>query len=90
MDNLGRFEKYSPSLPVFQSIFFKDGLPVQEGDVVKNTELTASLKKVAAGGADVFYKGEIADKIDAFYAKYADGWITKADLANYQARCGNR
>lgn len=86
MDNLGRFDKYSPSLPAFKSIFFKDGLPAQEGDVVKNTELTATLKKVAAGGADVFYKGEIADKIDAFYAKYAGGWITKADLANYQAK----
>ena len=86
MDNLDRFEKYSPSLAVFKSIFFKDGLPVQEGDVVKNTALTESLKKVAAGGADVFYKGEIADKIDAFYAKNASGWITKADLAKYQAK----
>ena len=52
MDNLGRFDKYSPSLPAFKSIFFKDGLPAQEGDVVKNTELTVTLKKVAAGGAE--------------------------------------
>lgn len=44
------------------------------------------MKKVAAGGADVFYKGEIANKIDAYYAKNAGGWITKADLANYKAK----
>ena len=86
MDNLGRFDKYSPTFPAFKNIFFKDGLPAQEGAVVKNEALTVSLKKVAAGGADVFYKGEIADKIDAFYAQYAGGWITKADLANYQAK----
>ena len=86
MDNIERFEKYSPSLSVFKSIFYKEGLPVQEGDVVKNIALTESLKKVAAGGADVFYKGEIAEKIDAFYARNAGGWITKADLARYQAK----
>ncbi len=86
MDNVDRFEKFSPSMAAFKSIFYKDGLPAQEGDVVKNTGLTETLKKVAAGGADVFYKGEIADKIDAYYAKYAGGWITKADLAKYQAK----
>ncbi|MBP2665588.1 MAG: ggt [Firmicutes bacterium] len=86
MDNVERFEKFSPSMATFKEIFYKDGLPVQEGDVVKNVLLTSMLKKVAQGGADVFYKGEIADKIDAFYAKNADGWITKADLANYKAK----
>lgn len=86
MDNLERLDKYSPSMDWFKKVFFKDGLPVQEGDVVKNTELTETLKKVAKGGPDVFYKGEIADKLDAFYAKYADGWITKADLARYEAK----
>jgi len=81
-----QFETHSPSLAAFKKIFYKDDLPVQPGDVVKNPELTESLKKVAAGGADVFYKGEIADKIAAFYAKNAAGWISKADLAKYQAK----
>ena len=86
MDELARFDKYSPSMDWFKKVYFKNGLPVQAGDVVINSELTESLRKVAAGGADVFYKGEIADAIDAFYAAKADGWITKADLANYQAK----
>ena len=86
MDELGRLDKYSPSMDWFKRVYFKNGLPVQPGDVVMNTELTESLKQVAAGGADVFYQGEIADKIAAFYAKNADGWISKADLANYQAK----
>ncbi len=85
-DEMNRLEKYSPSRDWFHSIYFKDGLPLQPGDVLKNAELPASLKKVAAGGADVFYKGEIADKLAAYYEKYADGWITKADLAAYQVK----
>ncbi len=86
MDNIGRFEKFSPTMGAFKNVFYKDGLPVQEGAVVKNPALTETLKKVAAGGADVFYKGEIADKIAAFYAKNAGSWITKADLMRYQAK----
>ena len=45
MDNVERFEKFSPSMPAFKGIFYKDGLPAQEGAVVKNVELTETLKK---------------------------------------------
>ncbi|MDT8903030.1 gamma-glutamyltransferase [Anaeroselena agilis] len=85
-DQMSRLEKYSPSREWFHNIYFKDGIPLQAGDVLRNPELTESLKKVAAGGADVFYKGEIADKLAAYYAKNANGWITKADLAAYKAK----
>lgn len=85
-DQINRMEKYSPSLAWFKQHYFKDGLPLDAGDVLKNPELTESLKLVAAGGADVFYKGVIADKLAAYYAKNANGWITKDDLANYKAK----
>lgn len=84
-EELGRIDKYSPSLPWFKQVFYKDGLPAQPGEVVKNPELTASLKKIAKGGADVFYKGEIADLIVKEYAEKGNSFITKADLENYQA-----
>lgn len=86
MDEFARLDKYSPSMDWFRKVYFKDGLPVQAGDLVINAELTETLRKVAKGGADVFYKGEIADKIAAYYRQNAGGWITKADLANYQAK----
>ncbi len=85
-DEMSRLEKYSPSRDWFHKVYFKDGIPLQPGDVLKNPELTATLKKVAVGGVDVFYKGEVADKIAAYYEKNAGGWITKADLAAYQAK----
>ncbi|MCX6549916.1 MAG: gamma-glutamyltransferase, partial [Acidobacteria bacterium] len=46
--------------------------------------LGKSLRKIAAGGADVFYKGEIAEAIDKEMAANG-GRITKADLASYKA-----
>jgi len=65
-------------------ILAPDGLPLQTGDIIKNTDLAVSLEKIAAGGPDVFYKGEIADAIAADMAKNG-GYIGKADLAAYKA-----
>lgn len=84
-EELGRISKNSPSYPWFKQTYYKEGLPAMPGDVVKNTELTASLKKIAQGGADVFYKGEIGDLIVKEYAEKGNGWLTKEDLANYKA-----
>jgi gamma-glutamyltranspeptidase / glutathione hydrolase len=83
-EELGRLEK-APAMPWLQKNFYKDGLPVQPGDVVRNPELAASLKKIATGGADVFYKGEIGEAIVKEFTEKGGGWITKDDLANYRA-----
>lgn len=82
-DEFDRAQKF-PSQEFYQKTFLKNGLPVQPGDKVVNPEYTKSLQKVAAGGADAFYKGEIADAIASAYAKNGNGFITKDDLANYK------
>jgi len=56
-----------------------------EGDRLVLTDLGKTLRAIADGGADVFYKGWIADRI-ADDMKAHDGLITKADLASYRAR----
>ncbi len=66
------------------TIVAPDGLPLQAGQLFKNPDLAVTLEKIAAGGPDVFYKGEIADAIAADMAKNG-GYITKADLAAYRA-----
>ena len=78
-----RSQKY-PSKEFYAKTFYKDGLPVQAGTKIVNPEYAQCLKKISAGGADVFYKGEIADAIAAAYAKDGNGFITKEDLANYK------
>jgi gamma-glutamyltranspeptidase/glutathione hydrolase len=56
-----------------------------EGDRLVLTDLGKTLRAIATGGADVFYKGWIADRI-ADDMKTHGGLITKEDLAAYQAK----
>ena len=48
------------------------------------TDLAKSLKQIAAGGADAFYRGEIGKLIAAEMAR-SGGLITPEDLAGYEA-----
>jgi gamma-glutamyltranspeptidase/glutathione hydrolase len=69
----------------FQKLFTKkDGSPFIEGDLFTNKELAESLKLIAKNGSDVFYKGEIAEKIASDMAKNG-GLLMKSDLHNYRA-----
>ncbi|HET9455249.1 MAG TPA: gamma-glutamyltransferase [Gemmatimonadaceae bacterium] len=55
------------------------------GDTIRLTDLARTLDAIAAGGANAFYTGWIADSIAADMARNG-GLITKADLASYVAR----
>ena len=55
------------------------------GDRLVLADLGKTLRAIATGGADVFYKGWIADRI-AEDMKAHGGLITKEDLAAYQAK----
>ena len=77
--------KKAPAMAWMQQNFYKDGLPVQPGDVVRNPELAQTLRKIALGGAEVFYTGEIGREIVKDFARRGGGWITASDLAGYEA-----
>lgn len=49
-----------------RAIFLPGGYPADYGDVFKQADLAKTLELIAAGGADVFYRGEIAEKIVRF------------------------
>jgi gamma-glutamyltranspeptidase/glutathione hydrolase len=53
-----------------------------KGDVFKNPDLARTLRLIAEKGRDVFYKGEIADKIDAFMQANA-GFLRKTDFEKH-------
>ncbi len=74
----------SPSKDFFQKTFFKDELPLEVGQKYYMPDLVKTLKIIAAEGGQAFYKGAVADKIVAAFAKNANGWISKEDLANYK------
>jgi gamma-glutamyltranspeptidase/glutathione hydrolase len=54
------------------------------GELHKQPELAATLRRIAENGVDEFYKGETAELILA-EMKRGNGLITLEDLANYQA-----
>jgi gamma-glutamyltranspeptidase/glutathione hydrolase len=73
-------EKY----PGFKETFMPGGRAPKVGEVFKNPRLAATLEKVAAGGRDAFYKGDIARAIDA-YMKQNGGFLAYEDLAAHHS-----
>jgi gamma-glutamyltranspeptidase/glutathione hydrolase len=71
--------------PSSTRIFFKEGgVPHEPGETLRQTDLAKSLRQVAEGGPDAFYKGEIARLIAEQMARDG-GLITLEDMAGYQA-----
>jgi gamma-glutamyltranspeptidase/glutathione hydrolase len=68
----------------FIHLYYPDGKQPQRGDIFKNPQLANTLSKIAAGGRDAFYKGDIAKAIDAFMQKN-NGYLSYKDLANDSA-----
>src|SRR5687767_9964920 len=46
-----------------RALFFRNGQPLAPGDTLRNPDLAWTLKQIAQGGADAFYRGEIARKM---------------------------
>ena len=64
----------------FAETFLRDGKAPRKGEIFQNRALASTLRKVAEGGRDAFYKGDIAETIDAFM-KRVGGFLTADDLA---------
>ena len=70
--------------PEAKKIYLPDGKVPRPGDRFFNKDYATTLRAIQKGGADAFYKGEIAKKIAADMAANG-GIITFADLAQYRA-----
>jgi len=66
----------------FADTFLLDGKVPQKGDVFKNPGLAVTYEKIATGGRDAFYKGDIARTIDA-YMKSQGGYLSYQDLSSH-------
>src|SRR5215211_1066323 len=53
-----------------------------KGDIFKNPDLARTLRLIGENGRDAFYKGEIADKIDAFM-RANGGFLRKTDFEKH-------
>lgn len=64
--------------------FTVDGRAPALGEVVRLPGLARSLEAIAAGGRDVFYRGEIAERIVGCSLQH-HGWLTREDLAAHES-----
>ncbi|WP_373128893.1 gamma-glutamyltransferase [Dielma fastidiosa] len=74
--------KDNPIFDEWFKTFTQNGEPYQFGEIVKFKNHAKTLRLIAQSNADAFYKGEIADQIDA-QSKRDGGFIRKEDLAEY-------
>jgi gamma-glutamyltranspeptidase/glutathione hydrolase len=77
------FDKITKNPPL-AAVTCRDGLPLEAGAILKNPDLALTLRKIAAVGPDVYYRGHLADAIAEEMAANG-GFISKADLASYKA-----
>ncbi|QYK05962.1 gamma-glutamyltransferase [Shewanella zhangzhouensis] len=73
-----RLAKY----PGFSETYMPNGKMPARGDIMKNPALANTYEKIAKGGRDAFYKGDIARSIDK-YMKANSGYLGYEDLASH-------
>jgi gamma-glutamyltranspeptidase/glutathione hydrolase len=73
-----------PQFPESKRIFLRNGDYLEQGDVLRQPDLAATLKRIAKKGPDEFYTGETARRIAADMER-SGGLITLQDLAGYRA-----
>jgi gamma-glutamyltranspeptidase/glutathione hydrolase len=67
-----------------KKLYLARGRTPAEGEIFRNPDLAATLTKIADGGREAYYEGEIADRIEAYF-KRIGGWMTKKDLSAHHA-----
>jgi gamma-glutamyltranspeptidase/glutathione hydrolase len=65
--------------PGFAETFLPAGRAPQKGEIFRNPALAETLERIAREGRDVFYRGPLADVIDAF-CRRVDCFLRKRDL----------
>lgn len=70
--------------PNIEDNYMRDGRIPQEGEIFKNPYLANTYRKIAEGGRDAYYKGDIAKTIANFIQKQG-GFLSEDDLASHQS-----
>lgn len=70
--------------PSSAAIYLPRGDPPAAGDVLTCSDLAESLRAVAAGGREIFYRGEIARAIAAYMREHG-GLLSERELADHRS-----
>lgn len=77
-----RFLKNQPG--GFEETFTIDGEGPEKGDIFKNPDLGNTLRQISKNGRDVFYRGEITEKIDV-YMREQGGYLRFDDFDSHKS-----
>jgi gamma-glutamyltranspeptidase / glutathione hydrolase len=70
--------------PGFADVFMPGGRAPKEGEIFKNPALAKTLRMLAEGGRDAYYKGPIADAL-VRYSQANGGFYAKEDFARHKS-----
>lgn len=79
-ENVPVLKQYENFLPMYTF----DGRAPQKGEIFKNPSLANTLEKIAQGGRDAFYKGDIARTVEA-YMRRNGGFLSYQDFAAHKS-----
>jgi len=80
----GSAEKLA-QFPDSARVFLPNGRAPRMGEIIRQPELAASMRRLARVGADDLYKGQLADRITQFFQEHG-GFLTKADFESYEVQ----
>jgi len=80
----GRSQPRFKDLPGFAETFLPGGKAPREGELFRNPALARTYRALAEGGRDAFYRGPVAEALDAFSRKVG-GFLRKEDLAAHRS-----
>ncbi|MGE5540392.1 MAG: gamma-glutamyltransferase family protein [Gemmatimonas sp.] len=83
-----RSDRHLASFEAARAYFYEpDGQPLAANRTLRNPALASTLRAIAIGGADAFYRGDIgADIARAVQSSPNPGGMTAADVAGYVAK----
>lgn len=81
-DVADRLERYHGTRQYYLK---KDGSPYEAGEHFSHPTLARTLRLIAEGGKDAFYRGPIAEKIEEDM-EASDGFLNRQELEGYEAR----
>ncbi len=70
--------------PNFAQTFMPNGRAPAKGEIFRNPLLADTLTRIAEGGRDAFYKGDIAQRVEK-YMRANGGYLTAADFAAHHS-----
>ena len=71
--------------PLSRRIFLNGGTYYQAGDVLRQPELAATLRRIAKKGPGEFYRGRTAQNL-ASEMRHEGGFVTRSDLSRYKPK----